>query len=169
LAEAAIHSTETTIHLLGDEWPKGIESESESKSASSDHPNPVEEREQWTVEYPARQPRAGKSLLQIYAEVLQSDTIKPVPYDKNMMINDRLVATGENGHDALHALAKEWSLSDEELKDGNGGWEQKVEEVGVLATLLACGSGRKGKAPRVDFFLVCASLASYHDRRCAYT
>jgi len=86
-----------------------------------------------------------------------------------MMINDRLVATGENGHDALHALAKEWSLSDEELKDGNGGWEQKVEEVGVLATLLACGSGRKGKAPRVDFFLVCASLASYHDRRCAYT
>jgi hypothetical protein len=85
---------------------------------------------------------------------LDSDKFKPVPYDKDMMIVDRLVISGKESHDALHSLAKEWSLSDEELGDGVGGWEKKVEEVAILVTLLACGSGRKGKAPRVDFFLV---------------
>lgn len=88
--------------------------------------------------------------------MLSSDTFAPVPYDKDMMINDRLVATGEGAHDPLHKLAKEWSLSDDELKDGNGGWELKVEEISILATLLACGSGRKGEEPKVDFFLVSA-------------
>jgi hypothetical protein len=150
LAEAAVHSTESTVPLLGDDWPKGIE----AKSVSPPPAPAVQEREQWTVDYPARQPRSGKSLLQIYAEVLKSEKLKPVPYDKDMMIMDRLVKTGEDDRDELHRLAKEWSLSDEELKDGVGGWERKVEEIAILVTLLACGSGRKGKAPRVDFFLV---------------
>jgi len=86
--------------------------------------------------------------------VLSSDKFNPVPYDKDMMIVDRLVISGKESHDALHALVKEWSLSDEELGDSGGGWERKVEEVAILVTLLACGSGRKGQAPRVDFFLV---------------
>jgi len=151
LAEAAVHSTESVLPLLGKDWPQGIESQ-------SDTPPPiVEEREQWSTSYPRRQPRSGKSLLQIYAEVLASDQFKPVPYDKDMMIVDRLVKSGTESHDALHALVKEWSLSDEELGDGIGGWERKVEEVAILVTLLACGSGRKGKAPRVDFFLVGSS------------
>jgi len=77
------------------------------------------------------------------------------------MIVDRLVISGKESHDALHALVKEWSLSDEELGDGIGGWEKKVEEVAILVTLLACGSGRKGKAPRVDFFLVRPIIAEY--------
>ena len=148
LAEAAIHSTESVLPLLGNDWPQGIESKSDTR------PPAVEERKQWTVSYPARQPRSGKSLLEIYAEVLSSDKFNPVPYDKDMMIVDRLVISGKESHDALHALVKEWSLSDEELGDGIGGWERKVEEVAILVTLLACGSGRKGKAPRVDFFLV---------------
>lgn len=148
LAEAAVHSTESTVPLLGDDWPKGIESKFDTP------PPALPTREQWTVDYPARQPRSGKSLLQIYAEVLGSATLRPVPFDKEMMIVDRLVKTGEEDRNELHRLAKEWSLSDEELRDGVGGWEMKVEEIAILVTLLACGSGRKGKAPRVDFFLV---------------
>lgn len=150
LAEAAVHSIETTIHLLGDSWPQGIE-------ADTDHTAPPEtdKRVPWTVDYPPRKPRSGKSLLQIYADVLASDTLKPVPFDKNMMINDRTIKAGEGSKgEALHVLSKQWSLGDEELEDGAGGWERKVEELNILATLLACGSGRKGKAPRVDFFLV---------------
>jgi len=148
LAEAAVHSTESVLPLLGKDWPQGIESQSDTP------PPPIREREQWQTSYPRRQPRSGKSLLQIYAEVLDQDEFKPVKYDKDMMIVDRLVISGKESHDALHALVKEWSLSDEELGDGIGGWEKKVEEVAILVTLLACGSGRKGKAPRVDFFLV---------------
>lgn len=143
-----MHSTESVLPLLGAEWPQGIE------SASDTSPPALKDREQWSTSYPRRQPRSGKSLLQIYAEVLASDQFKPVPYDKDMMIVDRLVKSGKESHDALHALVKDWSLSDEELGDGVGGWERKVEEVAILVTLLACGSGRKGKAPRVDFFLV---------------
>lgn len=121
-------------------------------------PAKVEDRAQWTADYPSRQPRSGKSLLQIYAEVLASDTLQPVPFDDQMMINDRIIAAGEGERgEALHKLAKDWSLSDEELKDGPGGWERKVEELNVLASLLACGTGKKGKSPRVDFFLVCPS------------
>jgi hypothetical protein len=148
LAEAAVHSTESVLPLLGADWPQGIESQSDTPPAA------LRERQQWSTSYPRRQPRSGKSLLQIYAEVLASDQLKPVPYDKDMMIVDRLVISGKESHDALHKLAKEWSLSDEELGDGVGGWERKVEEVAILVTLLACGSGRKGNAPRVDFFLV---------------
>lgn len=71
------------------------------------------------------------------------------------MINDRIVQAGQGERgEALHQLAKQWSLSDEELKDGSGGWERKVEELDVLASLLACGTGRNGQKPRVDFFLV---------------
>lgn len=156
LAEAAVHSTETTIHLLGDAWPKGVEADTDQAA-----PPPPEARAQWTVDYPSRQPRSGKSLLQIYAEVLSSEALKPVPYDEKMMINDRIVHAGEGERgEALHTLARQWSLSDEELKDGPGGWESKVEELAILATLLACGSGRKGQKPRVDFFLVSHSAHS---------
>lgn len=148
LAEAAIHSTESVLPLLGKDWPQGIESQSDTP------PPKFNEREQWSTSYPTRQPRSGKSLLQIYAEVLESDKYKPVKYDKDMMIVDRLVISGKESHDALHTLAKEWSLSDEELRDGVGGWEKKIEEVAILVTLLACGSGRSGHKPRIDFFLV---------------
>jgi hypothetical protein len=88
-----------------------------------------------------------------------------VPYDKDMMIVDRLVISGRESHDALHALSKEWSLSDEELRDGVGGWERKVEEIAILVTLLACGSGRKGRPPRVDFFLVRRLVTEEHRER----
>jgi len=169
LAEAAVHSTGTVLPLLGKDWPQGIESTSDTSP-----PSASKEREQWSTSYPPRQTRSGKSLLQIYAEVLDQDEFKPVPYDKNMMIGDRLVTAGKESHDALHKIAKEWSLSDEELGVGIGGWEKKVEEIAILVTLLACGSGRKGKAPRVDFFMVCPLLydsliLNYAEIRCTHS
>ena len=72
-----------------------------------------------------------------------------------MLINDRLLAATQDGRGAkLRDLAAGWDLSDEEIGDGPQGYTRKLEEIGVLVTLLACGTGRVGKPPRVDFFLV---------------
>ena len=89
-----------------------------------------------------------------------------------MSINDRLKAAQKNGRaEKLLELAGEWSLSDGELGDGEGGWERKVEELAVLVTLMACATGRQGHPPKVDFFLVrirsIASSVQIKDADCA--
>lgn len=97
----------------------------------------------------------GPGLLEVYAEFLSDTDISPPPYDPDMMINDRLESAVHGDHgDKLVALVQKWSLTDQELADGPGGWERKLEELGVLVTLLACASQRDGHAPKVDFFLV---------------
>lgn len=45
-------------------------------------------------------------------------------------------------------------LTDIELGDDKEGCQRKVEELAVLASFLACATGRTGREPRVDFFLV---------------
>ena len=79
----------------------------------------------------------------------------PLPYDTQRGVNDTLQQSLQGGRaEALLDLAHKWSLTDEELRDGPGGYELKVGELGVLCTLLACGSSRWGKKPRVEFFTV---------------
>lgn len=93
-----------------------------------------------------------------------SEAAKPVRYDQDLNINQRIIKSGEGERGkTIMKLAKEWSLTDEEVADGPDGWVRKLEEVAVLVTLLACGSGRTGKNAKVDFFLVspdtCSMLA----------
>ena len=100
-------------------------------------------------------PEEPKSLLQIYAEVCADPHFKPVPYDPDHLISTRVkyVVDGENSG-KLREMFKSWSLSDEEVGDGPKGWRRKVAEVDLLASLLACGTTRRGYEKKVDFFLV---------------
>lgn len=101
------------------------------------------------------------SLLQLYSELCSSSKIILPPYDPKLLINDRLrkAAEGEQGAE-IRRIADKWALTEGELvKSGEAdGWGRRVEELQVLCTLLAVGTGRPGKKVRVDFFLVSASL-----------
>ncbi|EIW70851.1 hypothetical protein TREMEDRAFT_28974 [Tremella mesenterica DSM 1558] len=106
-------------------------------------------------------PRKGRSLLDLYGEMCASSVITPVPYDPDMLFNDRVGGALSGGHAiALRELVDQWSLTDEELSDETVGWREKVEELAVWATLLAGATGRTGKEPRVDFFLMHALTSS---------
>ncbi len=107
---------------------------------------------QWGDGPVTRQPRVGKSLLEIYGFFTVDPALKLIKYDPNMLINDQLKAAleGECGASLLK-LARGWSLSDAELGDGENGWEMKVEELAALTTLIACATGRTGHPPKVDF------------------
>ncbi|OCF42806.1 hypothetical protein I317_03408 [Kwoniella heveanensis CBS 569] len=136
LAEAAIHSDELNAPVLTPEYIKEVLHPSNPPSC-------------------AREPRLGRSLLEIYSIMLSSNKLTPAPYDKDSLINDKLkLATQDGKAEALRKLVDEWSLTDEELADGKDGWERKFEEVAILVTLLACATGREGRPPRVDFFLM---------------
>jgi hypothetical protein len=93
--------------------------------------------------------------MDIFAAFQNDPDLAPPQYDPAMMINDRLTAAVTGGRsERLAELVAGWDLSDERLADGPTGWEKTLEEVGVLVTLLACATGRSGKTPAIDFFLV---------------
>jgi hypothetical protein len=100
---------------------------------------------------------AHVSLLEIYAELCESKDIEIPAYDPDMSINDRLAAVvkGDQG-EKIRKIADKWGLTEGELvKAGEAdGWARRVEELHVLCTLLAVGTGRAGRETRVDFFLV---------------
>ena len=106
---------------------------------------------------------AHVSLLEIYAELCDSKAIELPAYDPDLSINDRMAAVlkGDQG-EKIRKVADKWGLTEGELvKAGEAdGWARRVEELHVLCTLLAVGTGRVGKGTRVDFFLVSRSLSS---------
>lgn len=134
--------------LFPSNWPKD---ELAPQSAS---PSEVK-LDKWGQALPAVNVTNGKSLLEVYADFANDTELVPPAYDPDMMINDRLIAGLTDGRaEKLVNLVSEWSLTDEELADGPLGWEKQLQEVGVLVTLLACATGRKGQSPRIDFFMV---------------
>lgn len=150
LAQAAVHDHSVMRQLFPSNWPedelhirpgKGLEVK----------------KDEWNDDVIAEGSSGGVSLFEIFAELQQDKHLAAPPYNPNMLINDRLTAVfqGDNS-DRLLALIDKWGLSDEELREGPGGWHRKLDEVGVLVTLLACATGRKGEKPRIDFFLVSA-------------
>ncbi|WVQ67892.1 uncharacterized protein L199_006097 [Kwoniella botswanensis] len=156
LAEAAIHSDELNLPLITPGYAHEINHPSHP---TPDHlrrpPREIPDSEDCLSPNCAREPRLGRSLLEIYSIVLHSPDLAPVPYDKNSSINDRLKYATEGGKaEKVRKLAEDWSLTDEELSDGKNGWKRKFEEVAILVTLLACGTGRKGKELKIDFFLM---------------
>ncbi|OCF60373.1 hypothetical protein L486_00006 [Kwoniella mangroviensis CBS 10435] len=136
LAETAIHSDELNLPLITPQYAHEI--------IHPSHPIPDH-----------LQPRLGRSLLEIYSILLHSPDLAPVPYDENSSINDRIKYATEGGKaENVRKLAEDWSLTDEELNDDKDGWKRKFEEVAILVTLLACGTGRKVKELKIDFFLM---------------
>lgn len=104
------------------------------------------------------------TLLELYAKIQTHPELPPIPYNPDSLMRDRMLGAveGEKGK-ILWRLMDRWSLNDEELKDGPGGWEVKVGELALLNTLLACGTGREGTELKIDFFLVSSVTSSTSD------
>lgn len=99
---------------------------------------------------------AHPSLLELYAEVCESKEITMPAYDPESSVNQRLKEAHRHGNaEAIRKIADKWGLTEGELvKCGESdGWARRVEELQVLCTLLAVGTGRKGMKTKVDFFL----------------
>lgn len=127
------------------------------KSELTPHPSPPRSPsvDKWGQPQLTSEDKDGKSLFEVYATFANDTELVAPPYDPKMMINDRLAAGLTDGRaEKLVGMVDEWSLSDEVLSDGPLGYEKVLEDIGVLVTLLACATGREGKAPRIDFFMV---------------
>lgn len=92
------------------------------------------------------------SLFQILRQVYDSSILKPVmPYDPDALLSARIRDAREGGRiEEIKKLCTTWfspSTSEEQLA-------VKVEELFWVTTLLFAGTGKPGRKPRLDFFLL---------------
>lgn len=101
-----------------------------------------------------RQPSSGASLLAILRQAYDSPLLAPVmPYDPDAPLRVRISdALAEPSRPAeLRRLAAQWQI---DTAHGQAELDAKLEELIWAATLLLAGTGRHGRAPRLDFFLM---------------
>ncbi|KZT62051.1 hypothetical protein CALCODRAFT_490619 [Calocera cornea HHB12733] len=112
-----------------------------------------------------RQPAHGKSILSVLRAVYASDTLRPVmPYDANALISKRtrdfLSVPNTDRPGEIARLCSEWTTSLPDPSDPSSleaferDLEARVEECMWLGLLLAFATGKKGRKPRLDFFLM---------------
>ncbi|WWC89561.1 uncharacterized protein L201_004485 [Kwoniella dendrophila CBS 6074] len=157
LAEAAVHSDELNAPILTPEYVHEILYPSNPVPEHLRRPaRDIPESEDCLEPNCAREPRLGRSLLEIYSILSKSEKLVPAPYDPDSSINERIKFASEGSKaQELRDLVEEWSLTDSELDNNEKeGWKRKYEELAILVTLLACATGRKGKGLKVDFFLM---------------
>ncbi|KAJ7776301.1 hypothetical protein B0H16DRAFT_1506234 [Mycena metata] len=101
----------------------------------------------------------GVTLLSLLRELYDSEILKPLPYVPDVMDNDmgrfqKLTENPERGAEIKRIYAK-WSI-DTTLTGAAPEQEfaNKAEECFFQATLLLAATGRPGRAPRADFFLM---------------
>ncbi|KAI8969608.1 hypothetical protein BD414DRAFT_502853 [Trametes punicea] len=100
-----------------------------------------------------RQPSKGHSLLSILRQAYDSEIMRPVmPYDPNALLSARFRAACTDGRpEEIRRLSTLWQI---DTTRGQAELDEKVEELLWTATLLLVGSGRRGRKPRLDFFLM---------------
>lgn len=100
-----------------------------------------------------RQPSQGLSLLEILRQAYDSPILKPVmPYNNDAFIRQRFVDASKDGRpEEIIRLSNLWEVN---AARGQEELDERVEEFLWLATLLLAGSGKPGRKPRVDFFLM---------------
>ena len=101
-----------------------------------------------------RYPSRGKTLLAILRDAYDSEALEPVmPYAPDaplrVRIRDALKTPGRV--DEIKRLAAQWQV---DTSRGQEGFDEKVEELLWATTLLLAGTGRRGRPPRLDFFLM---------------
>ncbi|KIK95075.1 hypothetical protein PAXRUDRAFT_409404 [Paxillus rubicundulus Ve08.2h10] len=101
----------------------------------------------------------GEPLLHILRDVYSSEILHPVmPYDPDALVSARRVALMKGGRpEEMRRLCATW-WSDKSPKEEAAGLEHKIEELFWTTTLLS-GSGKRGRKPRLDFFLMHALSA----------
>ena len=97
-------------------------------------------------------PAKSITLLELLRQVYESDVLKPPAYDPDAFINARMKsALGNGAKEEIEKLCAQYYISDS-ITDAD--FDKKVEEIIWVATLLMAGTGRKGRKPRLDFFLM---------------
>ena len=94
----------------------------------------------------------GISLLELFRRVYGAPSLKPVVYDPDTLMSTRLKQALSSGRkEELERLCALYNIP-ENITEAN--LEDKIEEILFVATLLFSGTGRKGRKPRLDFFLM---------------
>lgn len=108
----------------------------------------------------ARQPSRGPSILEILRQVYESPILKPVmPYDPNAIIYARLKAVMADGRpQEIRRICSQFYIDE---TAGDAEFDAKVEECIWVSTLLMFATGREGRKPRLDFFLMHLVTSSF--------
>ncbi|KAI0632164.1 P-loop containing nucleoside triphosphate hydrolase protein [Trametes polyzona] len=116
-------------------------------------PPPLESLAYKQAEPTHRQPSKGQSLLSILRQAHDSDVMKPVmPYDPDALLSKRFRTAMTDGRpEEIRRLSALWQI---DTTRGQAELDEKVEELLWAATLLLVGSGKRGRKPRLDFFLM---------------
>lgn len=94
----------------------------------------------------------GISLLELLRRVYGASILKPDTYNPNTLITDRTKQALANGRkEELERLCALYHIP-ENITPAD--LDKKIEEILFVATLLFSGTGRKGRKPRLDFFLM---------------
>lgn len=97
-------------------------------------------------------PEQSITLLELLRRIYDSPILKPIPYDPNMLLYDRIrIVLDNGGAEELQRLCALYhipdNITDTEL-------EKKIKECIFVATLIMSGTGRRGRKPRLDFYLM---------------
>ena len=100
-----------------------------------------------------RLPSRGPSVLELLRQVYDSDILKPVmPYDPDALLSARIRdAVSEGRADEIKRICSQFSI---DTSSGDQEYDAKAEEIMWTAALLLCATGRPGRQPRLDFFLM---------------
>ncbi|PPQ75410.1 hypothetical protein CVT26_015394 [Gymnopilus dilepis] len=98
-------------------------------------------------------PKENTTLLELLREVYDSEVLKPLmPYDPNALINARLKGAVADGRlEEIEKIVAKFNLKDDFTEEDIA---RKTEEVIWVATLLTFATGKPGRKPRLDFFLM---------------
>ncbi|KAI3595169.1 hypothetical protein WG66_009401 [Moniliophthora roreri] len=97
---------------------------------------------------PNGKPTGGPSVLELLREVYESPKLKPPPYDSSALISTRLEnALRDGGAEEVQRISSKLQISESEINS-------KIEEYIWTVTLLLFATGKEGRKPRLDFFLM---------------
>ncbi|KAF8508560.1 hypothetical protein JB92DRAFT_3144988 [Gautieria morchelliformis] len=141
IAQAAVHASQAFAYLPPDKF-------ADASPTNGSHPVGK-----------GRQPRSGPSVLSLLRQIYDSPKLTPVlPYDPDALFSKRVKDFMEGGTrlSELHHILGQFDpgSTPEALDD-------RAEELVFISTMLAFGTGKPHRKPRVDFFpmhLVTSSL-----------
>ena len=93
------------------------------------------------------------TLLEVLAQVYESKILHPpMPYDPNALLSARVnFALANGGAEEIHRICSQYGLFGD-FKEAD--LASKVEECIWVSTLLLGSTGKEGRKPRLDFFLM---------------
>jgi len=108
-----------------------------------------------SYDYIPPEKESNPSLLEIIRSIYEDDELTPVlPYDPDALLSKRTRDAFEAPSPRAHKIAKICSLWSFSANPTPAEIDSKIQECIWTATLLTCGTGKPGRKPRLDFFLM---------------